>query len=172
MFPPYKLFKILFFCCFLYPALASALPDDKKQPVHTQAAYSHADLKQHIVTHQGSVITTQGTTQLTGDTVTVYMNDKNEIIKAIAVGKPATYRTLTAEDKPEFYAEGDEIHYLVDKQLILLIGNAKVRQGNDTYAGPRLEYQIEQEVIISPKSSQGRASMVIQPKPSTDPKTP
>ena len=159
-----KLFKIFTFYLACCPLIAHALPNDKKEILHTVAAYSHGDLKQHIVTHEGNVIATQGSTKLTGDKVVLYMNDKNELIKAIAYGKPATYRTLTATDKPEFYADGDEIHYLIDRELILLIGNAHVRQGTNTYAGPRLEYQTEQEIVISPKSPEGRASMVIHPK--------
>ena len=164
-----KLSKPLLFCSVFYSLTyslaAHALPSDKKETLNAVAAYSHADLKQHIVTHEGNVVATQGSTTLTGDKVVLYMNDKNELIKAIAYGKPATYRTLTATDKPEFYADGDEIHYLIDQELILLIGNAHVRQGNNTYAGARLEYQTEKEIVISPKSPEGRASMVIYPKP-------
>jgi lipopolysaccharide export system protein LptA len=167
-----KLFKILMFYLLSYATAVNALPSDKKEELHTVAAYSHADMKQHIITNTGDVVATQGTTKLTGDKVVLYMNDKNELIKAIAFGKPATYRTLTAPDKPEFYADGDEIHYLIDKQLLLLIGNANVRQGSNTYSGPRLEYQIEEEIVTSPKSSQGRGSMIIHPKSSTDTKTP
>lgn len=156
---------------FFYAALSHALPTDRQKPLEITAEYSHADMKKHVITHQGNVVAIQGTTKLTGDKLVVYLNDKNELISGIATGKPATYRTLTSEDKPEFYAEGDEIHYLLDKQLILLIGNAKVRQGDNTYEGPRLEYLTEQQIVTSPKSPQGRATMIIQPK-ATDPKKP
>jgi lipopolysaccharide export system protein LptA len=170
MYPMLKsLLSILFL---IFPIIGHALPSDKTEKLHVNATSSQGDLKQNIITHTGNVIAIQGTTKLTGDVIVVYLSPKNELIKGIATGKPATYRTIPEENKPEFYAEGNEIHYLVEEQRILLIGNAKVRQGDNTYEGPRLEYQIETEVVTSPKSPQGRASMVITPKALTDAKKP
>jgi lipopolysaccharide export system protein LptA len=173
----YPMLKSLLGILFLiYPIMGYTLPSDKTEKMHVDAASSQGDLKKNIITHTGNVVAIQGTTKLTGDVIVVYLSPQNELIKGIATGKPATYKTLPAENKPEFYAEGDEIHYLVEKQLILLIGNAKVIQGENTYEGHRLEYQIDTEVVTSPKSPpgypQGRASMVITPKALTEAKKP
>lgn len=48
-------------------------------------------------------------------------------------------------------------------EVVTFLGNAKLKQGPNSYAAPKIEYHIKQQMVVSPESSRGRTTIVIQP---------
>lgn len=141
-----------------------ALDSDRDQPLSVNSASMDVDLKKHITIYRGNVVAVQGSTTLTADTLTLYADKNNKLEKAIAEGNPATYQTIPSPDKAVFHAEARTIEYYLKEQLIILIKHAKLIQGENSYLGPRLIYNIKNETVTSPPSTEGRATIIMNPK--------
>lgn len=159
--------NLIFLLLILSPQIAYPLDSDRDAPLNVTSDHFAIDLKKHTTTYEGNVVATQGTTTLTGDKLILYTDKNNQLEKGVAFGDLATYRTLPAPDKTELYAEAHEIEYYPDKQLIVLIKNAKVIQAENTYLGPKILYNMEKETVTSPPSHDGRATIIIEPKAKT-----
>ena len=69
--------------------LAYALPSDRNQPINVQADSAEMDDKRGVAIYRGDVIITQGTLKITGDTVTITLDQAGDIDVFTSVGKPA-----------------------------------------------------------------------------------
>jgi LPS export ABC transporter protein LptC len=47
--------------------------------------------------------------------------------------------------------------------IVTFLGDAKFKQGPNSYAAPKIEYHIKQQMVVSPESSKGRTTIIIQP---------
>ena len=122
------------------PTLALALSTDREKPIVIEAAAAEADNQTQITVYRGDVVITQGTLRITGDTVWIHYDDSNTITKAVSVGKPAKFRQL-ADGKTDYMtADADRMEYHADRDLILLLGNARYGEGKDKITAPRIEY--------------------------------
>src|ERR1700722_16492376 len=65
------------FIFFMIMSYAYALPTDKNQPVHITADTAHLDKSTGISVFQGRVKLTQGTSILTTEKLTVYLDKNN-----------------------------------------------------------------------------------------------
>src|SRR5690554_7405256 len=63
----------------LLSSLAHALPSDSQQPIHVKADSAEMDDKRGVAIYRGDVIITQGTLKITGDTVTITLNNEGDI---------------------------------------------------------------------------------------------
>lgn len=159
-----KIFLFLLLC--LLPGLSFALASDKQQPAYLQADNATLNHKTGISIYRGNVKLTQGTTVVTGDIITAYTDKHNQLIKAVAVGtaaQRASYSTLPDNSKLQFTAIALTINYYPPQGHAEFIGLAQATQGQDTYTGPRLNYDINNEIVTSPTSHQGRTMIIIQP---------
>ena len=66
---PIPLFFSLALAC--ASSVAMALPSDREQPIRVQADSAELDERQGVAVYRGSVVITQGTLKITGDTVTI-----------------------------------------------------------------------------------------------------
>ena len=124
--------------------LAQALSTDREKPIIIEAAAAEADNQTQITIYRGDVVITQGTLRITGDTVWIHYDDSNTITKAVSVGKPAKFRQL-ADGKTDYMtADADRMEYHADRDLILLLGNARYGEGKDKITAPRIEYDSRQ----------------------------
>lgn len=140
-----------------------ALTSDQKQPVYLQSDTAVLNHKTGISIYRGNVKLTQGTTIVTGDTLTTYMDENSQITKAIATGQLASYTTLPDNSKLLFVGIAQVINYYPPQGHVEFIGTAKATQGADTFTGPQLNYNINTQVVTSPSSHIGRTSIIIQP---------
>ena len=62
------------------------------------------------------------------------------------------------------HAYADTIKMYPLKNLIYLIGNAKVTQGKDVYQAPQIEYNTLLKHVVSKASKQGRTTIILHPK--------
>jgi lipopolysaccharide export system protein LptA len=149
---------------FLITNRCFALSDDHLQITHLQAG--SADLNQQ--THRGiylhNVQLDQGTTHIHAARAITEGNAKNQLIKAIISGNKtaqAHYWTLTTPDKPPLHAYADTMYYYPERHTIELIGHAKVEQGDDSFAAPKISYDTLHQLIISNKDNKNRTMIIL-----------
>ncbi|HCK81985.1 MAG TPA: lipopolysaccharide transport periplasmic protein LptA [Candidatus Competibacter sp.] len=155
--------------------LAVALPEDRNQPIKLEAGRGQLDQKTGVSVYEGNVVISQGSMRLTADTATIYVKD-NSFQKMDATGNPATLRYQPAADKPEIQGASKRVEYDVGSGKVVLTGGVRVVQGQDTFNGERLEYDLKDDVIRAKGAGQnGRIQFTIQPKaqnPTPAPKKP
>ncbi len=140
------------------PALAPALSTDDEQPIVIEAAEAEADNKTRITVYRGDVVITQGTRRITGDTVWIHYDTSNTITKAISVGKLATFQQLADGNEEYTKADAERMEYYADRDLIILIGKARYRKGEDVITAPRIEYySVLGHVKAGPQTNGGEA---------------
>ena len=146
---------------------AAALSSDRDQPMYVEADRADIDDKRGVSVYRGNVKITQGTLILTAAELTVHSKD-GDIIKAVAVGQPATYRQRPDGKEQDVEAEALRMEYYGSDQKIILIDQAEVRQGGDTFRSQRIHYDIAKDVVnagATTGSPGDRVRITIQPKP-------
>lgn len=154
---------IILLTALLLPGLSLALSTDSKQTFFVQSDSAVLNHKTGISTYRGNVILTQGTTVVTADVLVTYTDKHDKLLKAVATGQLASYSTLPDNSKLIFKAVGQTINYYPQKEYVEFIGEAKATQGDDSFAGPQLNYDNIQQIVTSPVSAKGRTSIIIQP---------
>ncbi len=152
-------------------AAAWALPSDREQPIRIQADSAELDDRQGVAVYRGSVIITQGTLKITGDTVTITQTASGDIDVFTSVGKPAYYEQKPAADKEIVKAYGLTIQYFSSNERIVLIDQAKVIQEGNTFEGEKIVYDTQRQIVNAGRATgtnvsvpRPRIDMIIQPK--------
>lgn len=146
---------------------AIALSSDRNQPMYIEADRADIDEQRGVSVYRGNVKITQGTLQLTAAELTVHSKD-GDIVKAIAVGQPATYRQRPDGKEQDIEAEALRMEYFAAEEKIILIDKAEVRQGGDTFRSDKINYDIAKDVVnagATAGSPGDRVRITIQPKP-------
>ena len=153
----------------LVTAQAQAEKADKNRPVNLEADSVTLDDINKTSLYLGNVILIQGTLTLRADQVQAKQNEQG-LQHVTAVGRPVAFRQKV--DGREEYLEGfaDRIEFDNVKSQLELIGNAKLRRGQDELRGAQISYNANTEfyrVIGKPnaQSPAGRVRAVIRPKP-------
>ncbi len=160
-----QLLKTLFFIILFIPTSSAALPDDSNKAMQIHASSTLFDFKKGFNTYEGDVNVIQGTTHLTADRLTTQNNDKRKMEEAIAYGlkNPARYWTLPKDGDLEFHAQAKTITFYPLKSLVKLEGDVIVTQGDSSFHGPVILYNIKDQTVSSPASNKGRATIIIEP---------
>lgn len=119
---------------------AQALSTDREEPIVIEAQAAEVDNRSKITIYRGDVVITQGTLRITGDTVWVHYDDANTITKAVSVGTPAKFRQLPDGKEDYMTAAAERMEYHADKDVILLLGNARYGEGKNKITAPRIVY--------------------------------
>ncbi|MBI5462654.1 MAG: lipopolysaccharide transport periplasmic protein LptA, partial [Gammaproteobacteria bacterium] len=129
-----------------WPGLAAALSSDRNQPMYVEADRADIDDKRGVSVYRGNVKITQGTLQLTAAELTVHSKG-GDIVKAVAVGQPATYRQRPDGKEQDVEAEALRMEYYATEQKIILLDKAEVRQAGDTFRSDKIHYDIAKDVV-------------------------
>lgn len=144
-----------------------ALSSDRDQPMELEADHANIDDQRGVHIYTGNVIITQGTMRITADHLTVKLKD-GDIVEAIALGQPATYRQRPDGKEQDVEAKSLRMEYYADKGELILIDQARVWQGRDTFSSQRIHYDIDQD-IVNAGDGQNRVKIILQPKPKAQP---
>lgn len=148
----------------LAASAASALPEDRNQPIQLEASRGQLDQKTGVSIYEGNVAITQGSMRLTADTATIYVKDSS-FQRMDATGNPANLRYKPAADKPEIQGTSKRVEYDVASAKVVMTGGVRVVQGQDVFTGDRLEYDLKDDVIRAKGAGEnGRIQFTIQPK--------
>ena len=139
----------------LLPGGAFALSSDKDQPILIEADSADIDDRKGVSVYRGNVEVRQGSSVLNADQVTVEHPGK-KAKKFIAVGKPVKYRQRQDGDKPDIRAEALQAEYFTDSEELIMIGNAVLYQGNDSFRSDRITYDRKSGILKGGSSAQGK----------------
>ena len=117
-----------------------ALESDKDQPIEIEADTGELDDARNISIYRGDVVTVQGTIRMTGDKMTVFYTEDDELDYLIMEGRPATYKQLPDDSSVYDYAEALTMEYYEQKEYVILIEEALVTQEGLRFSGDRIEY--------------------------------
>lgn len=152
---------------------AQALSTDRDQPVSIESDRAEADWRTRVAVYHGDVVITQGTLRITGDTIRIYINEDDEFVKLVSVGKPATMRQLPDDAAQYRTAQADRLEYHADRDLIVLLGSARYGQGSGRISAGRIEYDSRRgrlkasagPSVSGPEQEEGsRVRITIEPK--------
>lgn len=170
-----KFMALLIIMSSLCPSLVSALSTDRDQPVSIEADWAEADDLRGISVYKGKVLITQGSLKISGDEVTMYFDDGNELKRLVAVGRLARFQQKPDGKAEAQRAKANRIVYEIAKDTMILTGNAQLAQGADKMNADRIIYdtlnaRIKGETRPTSKSpkasgnSSGRVRITINPK--------
>ena len=156
---------------------AQALSTDRDQPVSIEADWAEADDSRGISVYKGKVLIRQGSLRISGDEVTMYFDEDNELKRMVAVGRLARFEQQPDGKAETQRAKANRIVYEVGKDTMILTGNAQLAQGADKISADRIVYdtlnaRIKGEALSSaggagkPEAgaSSGRVRITINPK--------
>jgi lipopolysaccharide export system protein LptA len=145
---------------------ALALPDDQNQPIEIAADGVEIDDGRHLSVYSGNVEVQQGSMRLWADQVTIHHKHSGRPNRIVAVGAPARYRQLTEEDQ-EVQAQAKRLEYDANSEEVLLIGEALLTQGKDTFRSDRILYDRSKAMVKAGASAKGKQRVRISIDPSS-----
>ena len=148
----------------LLPSLGWTLSTDRNQPMLIEADRAELNDADGVSVYRGNVKVTQGTLELTGDTMTVY-NKGNDVSKVIMDGKPATYKQRPDNKDKDVRARALRMEYTINPEYIILLKEAEVEQEGNTLHSERIEYDVATDKVnAGTDKPNDRVRIVIQPK--------
>lgn len=163
--PVRKIEALLFWLGLLHAVGATALSSDPEQPMNIEADQAMVDEERGITEYKGSVVVTQGSLRITADTVSIFEGNGG-FDKAILEGAPARFRQRPDGSQEYVRASAKRIEYMVPKSLLILVDDAVVNQGTDTFSGNRISYDTKKNQVKARKSESGgdRVKITIGPR--------
>jgi len=145
-----------------------ALNEDSQQPMHIEANSTVIDYKNGKNIYEGNVKVDQGTTHVVADRLITINNDKHKIKEAIAYGlnNLAEFITLPNPKDKVFTAKSKIIKFYPIDSKVILEGSVSVIQGQNSFRGPIIIYNMKDQIVNVPASKGGRAMIVIETKKS------
>ncbi len=148
-----------------FSRMLSALPEDSSKPLNINANSSAFNYKTGYNIYDGNVKIDQGESHLTADRVTTQNNSHHKLEEAIAYGTThlAHYWTLPDKDDIMLNAEAKVIKFFPIKSMVVLEGDVVVTQGENSFHGPIIIYNIKDQTVAAPASEKGHATIIIEP---------
>ena len=138
------------------------------EPMYVEADRVDIDDARGESRYKGSVEVNQGGIYIAGASMVTYQNDKGDVDKVITIGKPAVFTQKPGKGKKAMDAKADRIEFYLDNDLVLLIGNAQIKQSSTEFFGNRIEYNMNTQAVHAERGNSGkRVRMVLQPKKKT-----
>ncbi len=143
---------------------AWALQSDNKKPMHIASDSVSFNRKTGVGVYTGNVKVVQGTTHLRCDKLITKSGTDNHLREVVATGKRAHYWSEPGPGKPLLNAWAQTIKYFAVNKHVVLIGDALVTQDKNQFSGPKIQYDVSKQLVIAPRSKQGRSHIVLLPQ--------
>lgn len=148
---------------------AQAEKADRERPVNIESDTLRVDDAKKTAIYEGNVVLTQGTLLMTADRLDVRQDDKGfTSSEAQGLNKPVFFRQK--QEAKDQYIEGvaSRIEYDAANDVVKLVGNARVRRGDEEVRGNLIVYDAKTEtyraVGTTKENGSGRVRAVIKPK--------
>ncbi len=128
------------------PGIASALPDDREQPIHIEADEALRDEKQGFTRYKGNVKMDQGSLHIEAEQITIY-HVGEDADRILATGKPAHLQQQPDPAKGFIKARAETIEYMKNEQRIELRKSAHIEQDGSIVTGESIDYLIDQQLV-------------------------
>lgn len=151
---------------FIFCQTASALPSDSEKPMKIVADATLFNYKTGVDTYEGNVKVDQGTTHLVADKLVTEKNDRHKIVSAIAYGthQLAELTTLPSVGAHVLHGKSNIIKFYPSTSVLILEDNVVVTQGENSFHGSLIIYNMKEQMVAAPASKNGRATIVIDAK--------
>ncbi|MCX7085237.1 MAG: lipopolysaccharide transport periplasmic protein LptA [Methylococcales bacterium] len=159
----------LTYCCILLLSVmhttAWALSSDAEKPIIIDSNTATYDDKSGTSIYTGNVVSTQGSIKVNSDKLTVYFVN-GEADKLVFTGDKAKFKQTPNEGDDDITGEALIGEFYPKKNLLVLMNEATVWQGNTTYSSNYIEYDIKTSLVkAGEKSSDSkRVHVVLKPK--------
>ena len=141
---------------------AVALPEDAEQPIHIHSDSAELDQNRSVAIYHGSVRMEQGTMTVTGDKMTVELQDQL-VVRITAEGDRAHYQQQVKADESIVFADAKKIVYFTQEERVELTGNAYLTQDKNEFTGEMIKYNVREGKVDAQASGQGKVQMILQP---------
>ncbi|GMG86601.1 lipopolysaccharide transport periplasmic protein LptA [Biformimicrobium ophioploci] len=148
------------------PAL-QALPGDRDQPIKVKSEHLEADRSKNLSVYSGNVEISQGSLKISADRVEVYGNEKGELSRVVAIGKPARFEQKVSASEGLVKAHARRIEFTIRSDMLNLSGEAFVDRDGNTLAAEKIEYDMSGEQMKAQGNQKGEQSgveMIWQPE--------
>lgn len=148
-----------------------ALPDDQTKRLKLRANWADINQQTHRGVYRGQIALDQGSSHLRASEAITEVNQKNQLIRAIAKGskiEQAHFWTHTTIDKPALHAYADVIYYEPARHLITLVGQARIQQGIDSFRAPHIQIDTLHQHVLSKQMKAQGTTIIIHPEKKND----
>jgi len=148
----------------LYAQEAPALP------IEINADSLVSEDKKGRSVYQGSVVITQGATEIKGDKVTV-LHPERTVHSAIIIGTPARFKQFNEVEKSWTKGRAKKITYNVKKQTVLFEGDAFIEQeGKSSISSPSILYNSADKTLKASgnEESNQRVKVIFSTEPNEE----
>ncbi len=155
--------SVLLMALICQPALG--LVSDSDQPITIDADTATYDEAAGLSVYTGNVVSVQGSIRVYSEKLVVHIKNE-EPEKLVFTGNPARFKQSPEGGGDDIVGEAATGEYHPDKSLLVLRGNAVVRQGSNTYSSDYIEYDIQNALVrAGDKSSNSkRVRVILKPK--------
>ncbi|MDX1697191.1 MAG: lipopolysaccharide transport periplasmic protein LptA [Thiohalobacterales bacterium] len=149
----------------LATAPAWGLSSDREQPIQIEADRASLDEGEGISVYEGNVELRQGTLQLSGQRMTVYLKDK-QVFKVELTGQPASYSQRFDGEDTDQRAEAGRIEYRTAEQRMILLQNARIwREQAEEFSSDRIVINLRDNTLnAGGEGPSGRVRIILQPQ--------
>ncbi|WP_448569858.1 lipopolysaccharide transport periplasmic protein LptA [Thalassotalea ganghwensis] len=144
-------------------ASVNAAELDLKQEISIDASRQAADLKNKVFSYIDNVVISQGSLQIKADLVQVITDNTTGEKTYLAKGKPATFEQKL-EDGTPIYLQANEIKYQPSENIVVISGDAELRQEGSKVSGSIITYNFVTEQVSADSEANDRVKTVLQPK--------
>ena len=161
--------QTIFYCCALLLGLMSsnlcALESDAEQPITIDSNTATYDDVTATSIYTGNVISIQGSIRVNSDKLVVYFVD-GDAEKLVFTGNKAKFKQTPSEGGEDITGEALTGEFYPKKNLLILIDEATVWQGNATYSSNLIEYDIKTSLVKAGEKSSdaSRVHVILKPK--------
>lgn len=155
----------VFLCCICAYPPVSALTGDAEQPITIDANTATYDESAAISVYAGNVISVQGSIRVNSEKLVVHLKG-GEPEKLVFTGNPARFKQTPDGGGTDIVGEASTGEYYPKTNLLVLKGNAIVRQGNGTYSSDYIQYDIKSSLVRAGEKSSAtkRVHVILKPK--------
>ena len=149
--------------CLLLAAGASALPEDRQQPIRISADQALRDERQGFTEYTGNVRMQQGSLQIEAEKITVF-HQQAAADRILAEGSPARLQQQPEADKGIVHAAAQQIEYFKEEERVHLRRQARIEQEGSIVTGDTIDYYMAEQRVRADagrREDGGRVEVVI-----------
>jgi lipopolysaccharide export system protein LptA len=161
-----KLLKNSLLCIILISTAFSSSAAEKfdiTQKIEIDASRQAADLKNKVFSYIDDVVITQGTLTIRADLAQVFTQPGAKRKTYVAKGKPATFNHTLSDGTP-LSLQANEIKYDPTNNIVIISGDATLRQEDSVVSGSKITYNIETQFVNAESKNNERTKTIFQPK--------
>jgi len=141
-----------------------AFASDAEAPLTVEAASMEADRAREISVFRGNVLVEKGSIRIEAQEARLRAVE-GQVQEGTLLGQPVRFRQRP-EDGALITGEARRIEYDAINRVVVLTGNAWVKQGTDEFRGETIRYDLDGRKVLatSSETASERVKIIFQPK--------